>query len=115
MIKILTIALGLQDVSIGGVTVSGEVLAVGICFLITLLYSVAAGMWAVLWTDLVQFVIKMSAVIVLAVYAVDAVGGIDVHEGEAGRPLRQRGGRALGAAGARGRGRAARLCVDAAA
>ena len=27
-------------------------------------------MWAVLWTDLVQFVIKMSAVIVLAVYAV---------------------------------------------
>jgi Na+/proline symporter len=35
-------------------------------------------MWAVLWTDLVQFVIKMSAVIVLAVYAVRAVGGIDV-------------------------------------
>ena len=27
-------------------------------------------MWAVLWTDLVQFVIKMTAVIVLAVYAV---------------------------------------------
>ena len=78
MIKILTIALGLQDVSIAGVTVSGEVLAVGICFLITLLYSVAAGMWAVLWTDLVQFIIKMSAVIILAVYAVDAVGGIAV-------------------------------------
>jgi len=34
-------------------------------------------MWAVLWTDLVQFVIKMSAVIVLAVYAVRAVGGMD--------------------------------------
>ena len=40
-------------------------------------YSVAAGMWAVLWTDLVQFVIKMSAVIILAVYAVRAVGGMD--------------------------------------
>ena len=78
MIKILTIALGLKDVSIGGMTVSGEVVAVGICFLITLLYSVAAGMWAVLWTDLVQFVVKMSAVIVLAVYSVQAVGGIDV-------------------------------------
>ena len=78
MIKILTIALGLRDVSIAGVTVSGEVLAVGICFLITLLYSVAAGMWAVLWTDLVQFIIKMAAVIILAVYAVDAVGGIAV-------------------------------------
>jgi solute:Na+ symporter, SSS family len=34
-------------------------------------------MWAVLWTDLVQFVIKMTAVIVLAVYAVRAVGGMD--------------------------------------
>jgi len=78
MIKILTIALGLRDVSLAGTTVSGEVIAVGICFVITLVYSVAAGMWAVLWTDLVQFVIKMSAVIVLAVYAVRAVGGIDV-------------------------------------
>ena len=35
-------------------------------------------MWAVLWTDLVQFIIKMSAVIVLAIYAVDAVGGVAV-------------------------------------
>ncbi len=76
MIKILTIALGLKAVTIGGIAVGGEVVAVGICFAITLLYAVAAGMWAVLWTDLVQFVIKMSAVIVLAVYAVAAVGGI---------------------------------------
>jgi Na+/proline symporter len=78
MIKILTIALGLRDLTIAGMTVSGEVVAVGICFAITAVYAVAAGMWAVLWTDLVQFVIKMSAVIVLAVYAVRAVGGIDV-------------------------------------
>src|SRR6476646_4851891 len=78
MIKILTISLGLRDVQIGGVTVSGEVIAVGICFVITMAYSVAAGMWDVLWTDLVQFVIKMTAVIVLAVFAVKAVGGMDV-------------------------------------
>jgi SSS family solute:Na+ symporter len=78
MIKILTVSLGLRDVTMGGMTVSGEVVAVGICFVITAFYAVAAGMWAVLWTDLVQFVIKMSAVIVLAVYAVRAVGGIDV-------------------------------------
>src|SRR5437868_2171185 len=63
MIKILTIALGLTDVTIAGMTVSGEIVAVGICFAITALYAVAAGMWAVLWTDLVQFVIKMTAVI----------------------------------------------------
>src|SRR5215510_3636301 len=66
MIKILTISLGVNPY-----------VAVGICFLITVAYSVAAGMWAVLWTDLVQFVIKMTAVIVLAVFAVNAVGGID--------------------------------------
>src|SRR3954465_8444231 len=76
MIKILTISLGLRDVQIAGMTVSGQVIAVGICFLVTMSYSVAAGMWAVLWTDLVQFVIKMSAVIILAVYSVKAVGGI---------------------------------------
>src|ERR687884_416912 len=77
MIKILTISLGLRDVTIAGVAVSGEVIAVGICFIITVAYSVAAGMWAVLWTDLIQFIIKMSAVIILAVYAVKAVGGLD--------------------------------------
>ncbi len=77
MIKILTISLGLRDVSILGQTVSGEVIAVGICFVITVAYSAGAGMWAVLWTDLVQFVIKMTAVIILAVFAVRAVGGMD--------------------------------------
>ena len=90
MIKILTISLGLKDVTIGGMTVSGEVVAVGICFAITAVYAVAAGMWAVLWTDLVQFVIKMSAVIVLAVYAVRAVGGIDVMKIKLVAALRQR-------------------------
>ncbi|MEO8564074.1 MAG: sodium:solute symporter family protein [bacterium] len=77
MIKILTISLGLHPVNVLGFNVSGEVIAVGICFVITVAYSTGAGMWAVLWTDLVQFVIKMSAVIVLAVYAVRAVGGMD--------------------------------------
>ncbi len=77
MIKILTISLGLHPENVLGATVSGEVIAVGICFIITVAYSTGAGMWAVLWTDLVQFVIKMSAVIILAVYAVRAVGGMD--------------------------------------
>src|SRR3954465_6490431 len=76
MIKILTISLGLRDVHLGGLTISGDIVAVGICFIITMAYSVAAGMWAVLWTDLVQFVIKMTAVIVLAIFAVKKVGGM---------------------------------------
>ncbi len=65
MIKILSISLGVTPW-----------VAVGICFVVTMLYSVAAGLWAVLWTDLVQFIVKMSAVIILAVYAVRAVGGM---------------------------------------
>ncbi|HET9424425.1 MAG TPA: sodium:solute symporter family protein [Gemmatimonadaceae bacterium] len=65
MIKILTISLGISPI-----------LAVGICFVITLTYAMAAGLWAVLWTDLIQFVIMMTAVIILAVFAVDAVGGM---------------------------------------
>src|SRR5918993_640828 len=68
MIKILTISLGISPF-----------VAVGICFVITVAYAVAAGLWAVLWTDLVQFVIKMSAVIVLAIYAVRAVGGMEAY------------------------------------
>jgi solute:Na+ symporter, SSS family len=66
MIKILGISLGVNPW-----------VAVGICFAVTMLYAVAAGLWAVLWTDLIQFIVKMSAVIVLAVYAVRAVGGMD--------------------------------------
>src|SRR6195952_1828306 len=87
MIKILTISLGLHDVQLAGVTVSGEVIAVGICFLVTMSYSVAAGMWAVLWTDLVQFVIKMTAMIILAIYSVRAVGGMAALKAGAALPF----------------------------
>jgi solute:Na+ symporter, SSS family len=66
MIKILGISLGVSPY-----------VAVGICFVITVAYSMAAGLWAVLWTDLFQFILGMTATIILAVYAVDAVGGMD--------------------------------------
>ena len=39
--------------------------------------STLSGLWGVLVTDVVQFVIKMGMVIVLAVFAVNAVGGIE--------------------------------------
>ena len=65
MVKILTISLGISPW-----------IAVGICFVVTTAYAVAAGMWAVLWTDFFQFILMMTAVIVLAIYAVDAAGGM---------------------------------------
>ncbi len=65
MVTILSISLGISPW-----------IAVGICFVITVAYAVAAGLWAVLWTDFFQFIIMMTAVIILAWFAVDAVGGI---------------------------------------
>ncbi|MGD0694471.1 MAG: sodium:solute symporter family protein [Terriglobia bacterium] len=51
--------------------------AVVICMAITAIYTSISGLWGVLWTDLVQFVLKMTMVIVLAYYAVRAVGGME--------------------------------------
>src|SRR6266480_2992560 len=39
--------------------------------------STLSGLWGVLVTDVFQFVVKMSMVIILAVFAVNAVGGIE--------------------------------------
>lgn len=43
---------------------------------ITLLYSMLSGLWGVVVTDLVQFALAMLGAIVLAIFAVEAVGGI---------------------------------------
>src|SRR5687767_8850582 len=43
---------------------------------ITLLYSMLSGLWGVVVTDLVQFALAMLGAIILAVFAVDAVGGL---------------------------------------
>jgi SSS family solute:Na+ symporter len=43
---------------------------------ITLAYSMLSGLWGVVVTDLVQIVIAMGGAILLAVFAVDAVGGL---------------------------------------
>src|SRR3954451_17944729 len=67
MAKILELTLGVKKLD-----------AVMFCLGMTLLYAVISGLWAVLWTDLLQFVLKMSMGIVLAVFAVRAVGGMGV-------------------------------------
>lgn len=42
----------------------------------TFIYTFIAGLWGVLWTDFIQFILKMTMVTVLAYYAVVAVGGM---------------------------------------
>ena len=51
--------------------------AVWSCVAIALLYAFLSGFWGVVITDLVQFVIAMAGSILLAVIAVNAVGGMD--------------------------------------
>jgi solute:Na+ symporter, SSS family len=43
----------------------------------TAFYTTLAGLWGVLVTDVLQFALKMTMVILLAIFAVQAVGGID--------------------------------------
>jgi solute:Na+ symporter, SSS family len=46
-------------------------------FLVTACYTIFSGLWGVVVTDTFQFVVKMGGVIVLAVVAVNSVGGLD--------------------------------------
>src|ERR1700732_2482132 len=69
MVDILTLILGVTKI---------EALAIVIGLIIlTSLISTLSGLWGVLVTDLFQFAIKMGMVIVLAVFAVRAVGGME--------------------------------------
>jgi Na+/proline symporter len=72
MLKILQVTLGL-DV--------GRALWVLVAMLaFTAFYTTLAGLWGVLVTDLVQFVLKMGMVLALAYYAVQAAGGLAALE-----------------------------------
>lgn len=50
--------------------------ALALCLGITFIYSILSGFWGVVVTDAVQFVIAMVGSIALAVFAVNAVGGL---------------------------------------
>jgi Na+/proline symporter len=69
MMKILQVTLGLDQ---------AQALYVLLAMLLfTAFYTTLAGLWGVLVTDLVQFVLKMGMVVALAVFAVRAAGGLD--------------------------------------
>jgi Na+/proline symporter len=64
--------------------------ALGACLIFTAIYVMIGGLWGVLVTDLLQFVVKMTMAIVLAVAAVAAVGGIGDPRGQARGPRSRR-------------------------
>jgi SSS family solute:Na+ symporter len=53
-----------------------EVAALLVCFLLAAAYSVMAGLWGVVITDFFQFALAIAGAIILAIFAVHAVGGI---------------------------------------
>jgi Na+/proline symporter len=70
MVKILQLIFGIGKVE-------ALVIVLGMIAL-TSTISTLSGLWGVLVTDVFQFVVKMSMVIILAVFAVRAVGGIEM-------------------------------------
>ncbi len=68
IVKILVLVLGVTKIE-------ALVIALGI-MAITASISTISGLWGVLWTDLFQFILKMGMVILLAVFAVNASGGM---------------------------------------
>jgi len=70
IVKILVLVLGVTKI---------EALLIALAIMaLTASISTLSGLWGVLWTDLFQFVLKMGMVILLAVFAVNASGGMDV-------------------------------------
>jgi solute:Na+ symporter, SSS family len=68
IVKIMILALGISKI---------EALVVAILIMfVTASISSLSGLWGVLWTDLFQFVLKMGMVVLLAVVAVNATGGM---------------------------------------
>jgi Na+/proline symporter len=72
MMKILQVTLGLDA--------SAALWALLALLLFTAFYTTLAGLWGVLVTDLVQFVLKMGMVVALAYFAVRATGGLAALE-----------------------------------
>jgi Na+/proline symporter len=69
MLKILKTALGVGDAAAMWMLVA--------LLLYTAFYTMLAGLWGVYVTDVFQFALKMGMVILLAIFAVQAVGGVD--------------------------------------
>jgi len=75
MTKIIVVVMGWDE----GSTIFGidaEVLTVLFLFAVTVLYTVLSGLWGVVLTDFLQFIVAMTGSIYLAVSAVRRLGGI---------------------------------------
>lgn len=68
---------GLTELNMLGITFSSHLLVVGAAMMFVAVYSSLSGLWGVSITDTFQFIMAMTGSIVLAVIAVNEVGGIE--------------------------------------
>jgi Na+/proline symporter len=95
MVKIIRPLMELPpEVTLLGIGVSSDALMVVALIGVAVLYTAMSGLWGVVTTDFVEFIIAMFGSIFLAVVSVKAVGGIDSlkdalvgHEGTGGRAI----------------------------
>lgn len=82
MVKILKVMFpqltlfGLHEISVLGITLSSHLILVGVLMLFVALYSSISGLWGISITDTFQFVLAMTGCIILAIFALNHVGGI---------------------------------------
>jgi solute:Na+ symporter, SSS family len=82
MVKILQVmfpdltVFGIREIDLLGLTFSAHLLVVGMMMIFVAVYSAISGLWGVSVTDTFQFVIAMGGSIILAIIALDHVGGI---------------------------------------
>lgn len=82
MVKILQVMFpdllffGISQVNILGITFSSYLLIVGVMMAFVALYSALSGLWGVSVTDTFQFIVAMGGSIILAIIALDHVGGV---------------------------------------
>ena len=74
---LVSVGLGLKELSIAGIELDGLQVAILASGTIMLTYTFLGGLWAVLVTDFVQFVVMLAAVVVLIPLALIRVGGLD--------------------------------------
>lgn len=79
MAKILTVILGFSDAvyQFGPVMLEGEWIIIVVLYLFIGIYIAFSGLWGVIITDFIQFIIAMGGSILLAYFAVQHVGGLD--------------------------------------
>lgn len=73
---LVSVGLGIGDLSVGNIELDSLQVAILASGLIMLTYTFLGGLWAVLVTDFVQFVVMVVAVVVLVPLALDRVGGL---------------------------------------